>query len=361
MNFRIFFLLISFWFVSSAQAVNVKGLYSAEINLPVTQSEAQMLNKAFALAAEQVLIKVSGNKEAISGDLLLQAQQQASSWVAQHSVASLNELLPSDGGLVPGKQIRVTFYQESIDSFLSQNALPVWGNNRPSVLVWLASENNGIRRLSGSNAPSQILNDFALASSRVGVPIYAPLIDATDLQSITAADVWGFFEDSIADASKRYQTDAVAALRVSSYAGHIGGSLLVMQKAGETERFTLTGDTLEALLDQASAKLAYVFASRYASVRNAGSASVLTMQIGGVNNYASMAKVQAYLESIGVVREVTLVQVKEEQVEYRIAVDGDKQKLFNSISLSSLLVETPLNALDPDANRVVSYLYSGVN
>jgi len=361
MNSRIFFLLMVFWFTSSAQAVNVKGLYSAEINLPVTQSEANMLNQAFRLAAEQVLIKVSGNKEAIIGDLLSQARKQSAGWVAQHSVASLSELLPSDDGLVPGKQIKVTFYPESIDRFLSQNGLPVWGSNRPSVLVWLASENNGIRRLSGSNAPSQILNDFARASSLVGVPIYAPLIDQVDQNNITAADVWGFFEDTIANASQRYQTDAVAALRVSNYAGHIGGSLMVMQKTGETDRFVLTGDNLESLLDQASAKLANVFASRYASVRNSGSASRLNIQIGGVSNYSSMAKVQAYLESIGVVREVSLVQVKGEQVEYSVEIDGDKQKLFNSISLSRLLIEAPLNALDPDANRVVSYLYSGVN
>ena len=117
MNSRIFLLLISVFCISSVNAVPIQGLYSAEINLPVTQSEAQMLNEAFGLAAEDVLIKVSGDKNAITGDLLEQAKKKASTWVAQHSVASLSELLPSDDGLVPGKQVKVTFYQESIDGF----------------------------------------------------------------------------------------------------------------------------------------------------------------------------------------------------------------------------------------------------
>ncbi|MBU1295311.1 MAG: DUF2066 domain-containing protein [Gammaproteobacteria bacterium] len=361
MNSRIFLLLISVFCISPANAVPVQGLYSAEINLPVTQSEAQMLNEAFGLAAEDVLIKVSGDKNAITGDLLEQAKKKAPTWVAQHSVASLSELLPSDDGLVPGKQVKVTFYQESIDGFLSQSNLPVWGDNRPSVLVWLVNENNGVRALSGSKEPSDALNKLAQSTSKIGVPIYAPLLDDVDKRSLSASDVWGFFEDSIMNASKRYQTDSVAALRISNYAGQVGGNLLVLLKNGETERFVLRGENLNDLIDQASAYLAKAFSSRYASVRNSGSASKINIQVVGVTNYSIMNKVQSYLESIGVVRDVTLVQVDGEKIEFSIEIDGDKQKLFNSISLSRLLINAPLNALDPDANRVVSYQYSGVN
>ncbi|RBP84204.1 DUF2066 domain-containing protein [Marinomonas rhizomae] len=361
MNSRIFLLLISVFCISSAYAVPVQGLYSAEIKLPVTQSEAQMLNKAIGLAVEDVLIKVSGDKNAITGDLLGQAQKKAPTWVAQHSVASLSELLPFDDGLVPGKQIKVVFYQESIDDYLSQNNLPVWGDNRPSVLVWLVNENNGVRALSGTKEPSDALNKLAQSASEIGVPIYAPLLDDVDKRSLAVSDVWGFFEDSILNASKRYQTDSVAAMRVSNYAGQMGGNLLVLLKNGATERFVLRGESLDDLISQASSDLAKVFSSRYASVRNGGSASKVNIQVVGVTNYSIMNKVQSYFESIGVVRDVMLAQVNGNKVEFSIEIDGDKQKLFNSISLSRLLINAPLNALDPDANRVASYQYSGVN
>ncbi|ETI62504.1 DUF2066 domain-containing protein [Marinomonas profundimaris] len=360
MNSRIFLLLISVLFVSSANAVPVQGLYKAEINLPVTQSEAQMLNEAFGLAVENVLVKVSGDKDAITDDILDQAKEKASTWVAQHSVASLSELLSSENGLVPGKQVKVTFYQASIDNFLSQHNLPVWGDNRPSVLIWLVSDNNGVRTLSGSREPSETLNEFAHVTGGLGVPIYAPLLDDVDKKSISASDVWGFFEDSIASASNRYQTDSVAVLRVSHYAGHIGGGLLVMLKSGETERFDLSGETLSDIIEQGSSKLAKVFSSRYASVRDGSTASRLNVQVSGVVSYKIMNKVQSYLESIGVVRDVILVQVDGEKVAFSVEIDGDKEKFFNSISLSRLLIKAPLNALDPDANRVVSYQYSGV-
>lgn len=361
MDFRIFLLLISVFLTSSANAVPIKGLYSADINLPVGSSEAKMLNDAFSMAAEEVLIKVSGDKAAISASLLAQAKKQASTWVAQHSVMNLSDLLSWQGDFVPGRQIKVTFYQSSIDNFLSQNNLAVWGENRPSVLVWLATENRGVRVLSGSNAPSLVLNELAQSANAIGVPVYAPLLDEVDKNNLSATDVWGFFEDSIMKASQRYQTDSVAALRISQYAESVTGNMLVLLKNGDTERFSLNAETVQAVVEQASVYLAKVFSSRYASVRNNSSSNVLNIQIAGITSYKSMSKVQAYLESISVVRDVRLLQVEGEKIKFLIEIDGDRQKLFNSISLSRLLVNAPLNALDPDANRIVSYQYSGVN
>lgn len=359
MKSRIFIFLIGFFWIPLVSAIAIPGLYSADIKLPIVASEAQMLNEAFGLAVEAVLIKVSGDKDAIAGNVLKQAKKSAPTWVAQHSIASLSELLPSPEGGVPGKQVKITFYQASIDQFLSNNNLPVWGQERPSVLVWLVAETNGVRFLSGSNAPSVVLNEFAQSASALGVPIYAPLLDEVDKKSLTVADVWGFFEETISKASRRYQTDSVAALRVSDFSGQVSGNLLVLLSTGEAERFALAGNTYKDIVDQASVKLAKLFSSKYASVRNDYSANTLNVQITGVTGYGIMRNVQSHLESISVVRDVFLVQVNDGKIEFSIEIDGDKQKLFNSISLNGLLKQTPINALDPDANRVVKYQYSG--
>ncbi|TYL48165.1 DUF2066 domain-containing protein [Marinomonas sp. IMCC 4694] len=359
MKSHIFIFLIGFFWIPLVGAIAIPDLYSADIKLPVAASEAQMLNEAFGLAVEAVLVKVSGDKGAIVGKVLNQAKKNAPTWVAQHSIASLSDLLPSPEGGVPGKQVKVTFYQTSIDQFLSDNNLPVWGQERPSVLIWLAAEINGVRVLSGSNAPSVILNEFAQSASELGVPIYAPLLDEVDKNSLAVADVWGFFGETIAKASRRYQTDAVAALRVSDFSGQVSGNLLVLLSTGESVRFALMGQTHKEIVEQASVKLAKLFSSKYASVRNGYSANALTLQITGVTGYGIMRNVQSYLESISVVRDVLLVQVGDEKIEFLIEIDGDKQKLFNSISLSALLKKIPINALDPDANRVVKYQYSG--
>ena len=343
MNFRILVVLFSVFFVSYANAVPVKQIYRAEIKLPVEESEAKMLNQAFSQAVEQVLVRVSGDKAAITGSLLQEAQSKAATWVAQHSVVALNQLLLVDGQLVAGNQVTVVFYAESIDRFLSQKNLPVWGSDRPSVLVWAVNEDNGVRHLSGANAPSQLLNDLASSAAMSGVPIYAPLIDTVDKGAISSADVWGFFEGSIRQASKRYQTDAVAAIRVSNYSGSVSGSLLVLLSDGSSQRFSLSGEDLTALADQASADMAKVFSTRYAAVRNNQAESRFLIQVSGINSYSALNKVQTYLERVGVVRDAAIAGAKGDAVTFSIAINGSKQKLINSISLNSVLqqVEAP--------------------
>ena len=337
MNIRILVVLFSVFFVSLVNAVPVSNLYRADIQLPVVNSEEEMLGEAFSQAVEQVLVRVSGDKSAISGDLLQQAQSKAPSWVAQHSVVSLPQLLPFNGELVSGKKVSVVFYRASIDSFLSQHNLPVWGSNRPSVLVWAVSEDNGVRVLAGANSPSELLNDFAGSAAIAGVPIYAPLVDSVDQSVVSPADVWGFFEDSIAQASKRYQTDAVAALRVSNYAGAVSGSLLVLFNDGTTRRFSLSGESLQSLTDQASADMAKVLSTRYAAVRNGSAERHLAIRVSGVRSYSALNKVQAYLEKVGVVRDVFVLAAQDDVVTFSVTINGDKQKLMSSISLSSLL------------------------
>ncbi|MEO9654949.1 DUF2066 domain-containing protein [Marinomonas sp.] len=340
MKIRIFLFLVCVLSGSIANAVTVQGLYRADIKVPAIESESAMLNSAFSQAVKQVLIKVSGNEQAIRGNLLVQAQKSAASWVAQHSVVALPDLLSTESGLVPGRQVMVTFYRESIDGFLSQNNLPVWAENRPSVLVWLVNDDGASRQVSGANAPSVELNEFALAMTRKGVPVYAPLMDSVDQSEISAADIWGFFTDSIQQASRRYQTDVVAALRLSRFGESASGDLLLLLPSGDTQRFSIAGDDLNALLDTGAGHLAKALSDRYAAVRSRESSARFVLEVLGVSDFKQMDKVQAYLQSVGVVREVQLQHVKANQVAFSVDVDGGKDKLLSAIGLSRVLVPT---------------------
>ncbi len=336
MNIRILLFLLSVFYEPIVPALPVKDLYRASIKLPVMDSEEQMLNDAFSQAVEQVLIKVSGNKDAITGDLLKEADKDVSTWVEQYSVVFFNDLIPINGFLVSGKQVNVVFYHESIDQFLTQYNLSVWGNNRPPVLVWVVGENNGTRTLLGANTPSEILNDLEASAIKLGIPIYVPLMDSVDSSAISPSDVWGFFENKIKSASQRYQTDVLAALRVIQYDGLITCNLLVMTGV-DSQRFLLSGDNLQELVDQVSTYIAKTLSDRYAAVKNSKSKNRFKIHVSHVSSYLVMHKVQKYLKNIGVVRDVYVVNITNGSVTFSVTIDGDKKKLMDSILLSSLL------------------------
>ncbi|GAB3478071.1 DUF2066 domain-containing protein [Marinomonas epiphytica] len=342
MKIRIILLLMGFLSISLAQAVPVQGLYSAQITLPSQTSEQRLLQQAFQAAAKQVLTKVSGRSQDISGQVLSQASQQAASWVAQHSIIDLSDLLQQGDELVPGKQVNVTFYRSSIDGFLTANGLPIWGEDRPSVLVWLVVEDESGRNLYGANQPSERLNQLAQTVTSYGVPIYAPLLDRVDKAAISSADIWGGFEETIAAASRRYQTDAVLTVRLTDYQANKGLSqTLFLADQSQTERYQ--GEQLEPLITQLAIGIAEALSNRYASVKNADFTNQVKIRVAGINAFGELDKIQSYFTSMTLVQQAQLTAVMDEQADFLLTINGQKEKLMNTIALNATLIP----ALEP--------------
>lgn len=360
MNIRVLLLLVAMMLAPLAQAVSVSGLYRAEITLPLVSSEERLLNQAFSMAAREVLIKVSGDATAVSGDIFSDAAGLAATWVAQHSIEELSELSEvGDGRLVPTRKVSVAFYEQSINQFLSERLIPVWGSNRPSVLLWLAEDGVEGRQLSGVSQPSTLLSQVAEQGALTGLPLFAPLMDETDQRQISPSEVWGLFEDSIRDASRRYQTDVVAAVRIASVDAQYEGSMVVLFPSGESSQYQLKAESEVAISQQISYRLAKAFSDKYAAVRRLGNEQALLVQVKRISNWADLYQVQNYLDSLGVVRDVYLESLEKDRARFRVKIDGDSQKLVSTIALDRVLSRQEINALDPEANQVEPYLYNG--
>ncbi len=65
MNIRLLLIIWSLLITQSSFAVTVDNLYRAEIILPLINSETEVVNKAYELAIEEVLVKVSGDADAV--------------------------------------------------------------------------------------------------------------------------------------------------------------------------------------------------------------------------------------------------------------------------------------------------------
>ena len=359
MKIRLFFLIVSVLVAPFTSAVTVSNLYRAELVLPVEADEARLLNRAFAIAAQEVLERVSGNREAIDGRLLKEVRKNAATWVAQHAVETVSELLEVNGSLTPAKRITVTFYEQSINAFLSNNQLPIWGANRPSILLWLATDQGQGRDLAGVASPSILLNDISTHAAKLGLPIYAPLLDDIDKSSLAAAEVWGFFEDSIKLASRRYQTDIVVAVRANQQQALITGDALVIFPSSEVVMLPLSAVNTVEFAQSINEQLAALFTSKYAAVRDANEKRFVTLQVTGIGSFQDLQSVQNYLASIELVRSWHMVSLMDDKVQFKLSIDGNSDKLNSVIALDAILQSVQLSALDPDANKVISFHYNG--
>lgn len=359
MKIRLFILLIGFFLSHMAIAVTVSNLYRSEIILPDTKNEKVLLNRAFKMAAQEVLKKVSGQGGSVDRLANTTSLDQVNSWVAQHSIIELPDLMEINGENVIVKKVDVTFYEQSINQFLTANSLPIWGNNRPSILLWLVEDNGSGRLVSGARQPSEMLTLVSQRSSHYGLPIYAPLADSIDIDSISTSELWGFFDDSIRRVSERYQTDIVAVARLSLHESQFEGDVVLLFPKGESVSITLKAPSNDVLADTLNQKVAEVLSSKYAAVRENIEALVLKLQVSDINNYKDLNGVQTYLDKVALVRNWYLSSVKGKQAQFSLYIDGGEDKLINAIALDNVLAPNPLNALDPNANLVISYKYKG--
>jgi len=70
---------------------------------------------------------------------------------------------------------------------------------------------------------------------------------------------------------------------------------------------------------------------------NASTASGLTVYVVGVQDFTAFKQVQLYLKTIGVVRNVNLVSVDKDILQFNLLLDGDEQLLTTTIAAGNRL------------------------
>ncbi|WCN12859.1 DUF2066 domain-containing protein [Marinomonas mediterranea] len=358
---KFIFLFLVLFNLGSVYAAQTNDLYKEQTVLPSAMAEQSLLEDAFSESVEKVLVRVSGRADRIKGDVLAQAKKNAPAWVSQHSIVDLGELKLFGDERLPAKQVTVSFYPQSIDRFLSENALPVWGSNRPSVLLWLVEDHAGVRSMSGALSPSDLLRAVSLQAKEAGLAIYAPLLDDVDKAALTTGEAWGLFEDAIRSASKRYETDTVLVVRVSEFAGKVSAQANLLLPDTQSESLPLSSAEAEGVAVDVVSKLAKSFSDRYASIQGVDANSIALLDVDGIKTFEAVKQVERYLNSIGVVNGAQVSAVDGARVSFKVKVNGSKQKLRDSISLGHVISRLDVGALEPGANTIEFYKFNGVN
>jgi len=324
--------LLGFW--GTAMGVQTEGLYSAQVPLSVQSDSA--LNGAFDIALGEVLIKVTGRRDIWADGTVRSQFGGASALVQQYRMD-------------PDDEVWVLFDRVAIKRTLDQLGLPVWGDERPTTLVWLIMDaGTGQREIlaAGSNiqdiadlSPPARLDSIAALEESVretlqtaaearGVPLVLPLVDSEELRSISISAVWGGFAESLEIASERYGADAVLVGRarlLSSEQVQARWTLLA-----DEERMDWDGDVASG-----PNELADYFAARLAT--SIGTSRRILLQVNGVDSLDDYGRVNTYLEALDVVEGHAVDRVAGSEVIFSLEVRGDLDRLMRTIALRRVL------------------------
>ncbi len=319
-----------------AVIANPLNLYQAEV--PIASEETDQRKVGFRDALEQVLVKVTGNRGIASRSSLQEALNNAAPYVQQFSY----RVLPSEAqDEAPQRLLKVVFDKGLIDRLLREKRIPLWSSNRPLMLIWVGLETKGGRRLFDPERDRVARSEVESAGAERGLPIVFPLMDLEDRTQLQVADLWGEFESNIRMASRRYNPDLVATLRLSELDPTRWRGRWNLYEKGDVHSWEGSADTRQGVVAEGVNRLADMLAAKYAPVSTDEQLSKIRLQVDGVDNLRLYAEVTRHLESVGDIDGVETVSFEADRVTYDLLGGGSAAALGQALAVGGIIEPVP--------------------
>lgn len=349
--FITFFLLLGIFLTTAAQAVVLSSIYADQITVPSRSTAIQ--KTAMAHALKNVFIKASGNTKIATIPAIADAIKHPDKYVRNFSYNENNE----DNSIT----LHVDFSSDAVNNLLNQLGQPMWGKNRPLILVWFATQNQAAPQLlnTNDNESIKILNN---STKHRGLPIILPILDLTDLQTIQPADVWAPFINVIRKASLRYSPDAILIIRLDQ--SNPNNLISHWALLSQDKQFTwdVKSNDEKTILQTGVDDVTELLAKQFSVTKSEQSSNDITITITNLKNVDDYAKIFHYLNELSGVTNVEVQNVSADQAKFILTLNVDIKTLRRTLKLNSKLSNiTPDNNSDDDNKTLETNLIYKLN
>ena len=314
-------------------AIRVPGLYEAEVY--VEDQTAQVRQSAMKTAMELVLVKLTGDRNAHTRMELQTVIENADNYVLQYRYLEPNQGLALTG-MNNQLTINIRFDETNLNNVLRNLGIQVWGRERPSTLIWIASQDASFREILMPETSPEVFTGIENRAKERGIVLINPLFDLQDSSALRASDIWGEFHFSVRNASQRYYPDIILTGKIESPVPGIWEGQWTVYLNDDIEQYFTQGSYQEAVLREGIAGLADIIATNYSHsiIADVGSVMLQVIDIITVEQYAKVLK---YFESLSPVTNVEVVEIKPGSVDFNIQAHGGSSAVIQAINFGRVL------------------------
>ncbi len=342
---HIFLLVLVFIpaFINPAFAVEVKGLDQASV--PVESRSNADKNTALKAAMAKVIVKNTGDASVLQNPVIAAQVKNPNGFLVQFGYED------KEGQLY----LKGQFDERRIIQLLRQAQVPVWGKQRPLVLVWLSFQDENMQRNLLSDASEQELRKlFEQDATDQGVPLLFPVMDLDDMMQVSEADVRGNFPEAVSSASGRYQADYFALANIQQQADGMTTyrfDLYPMKEDSGIWR-PLTESAMTVVSDAEAVNamvsgLSQYFVSQYA-VADSGFNEEVSVVFEGIDTMTKLKALEQYVGQLTVAKTAVIASIQGAKVVYRFTLFGSEKDLERQLNLEPRLEAVTL-PLEPFA------------
>jgi len=327
---RLIVYLLALWLgvlaPESVAAGEVKSLFTAEVELRGADDAAR--NAAFRDALKIVLRRLV-RRESLDDPGARALLVEAPRYVRQFEPA------PSAGGEPAAGRLRVAFAGPAVLQALEARDIPAWGPQRPDVVVWLATEENG-QRLWAADALPGIATLLEQAAGQRGLPLRLPNLDAADRQSLSVDAVAGGNEAAIRAASTRHGAPAILAGFLSRKAENLWETAWRLYHGEESRVWNEKAASLPEAINAGFGGAYDALALRDLPAEE--ESAVLEVDIIDVRGPADFQRARRNLQSLEGARNVEPVRITPDTATFRLELPGGQDALSQQVGAIGELV-----------------------
>ncbi|TDM55018.1 DUF2066 domain-containing protein [Aliivibrio fischeri] len=297
-------------------------LYHTEVQL-TGSDKAENIAKQEGLV--NVLIKVSGQTDIAQNEVIKKALTQSDRYVTQMSFVEYDDA---------PRAMKLGYNSKMVLNLLTQSEQSVWETPRKSVLVWIVNEYNYQRSIIWEQSNNSLITRIKEAANERGLPVMFPVGDFDDVTSIEIPDLWGNFKKPIADASERYNPQAILVVKVRGNSSSWTLFDTTPQYLPTTSTKPLEGRESGAvqLADMVNNVSDY-FAKKYTKNLGAVVSQSEMISIEGVHSTRAFFTIEKQLKQLNSVASVQVDTIQGNKVTYTLNLLGDFEQ-FNQELLS---------------------------
>lgn len=311
-----------------AMALTNVDLYRTEIVLDQTVENADA--QARAEGMKEVIVKASGDRNAVTNPVVQKALKQSAQYLAQLSYGQAN-----------GEQtLRMGFSAPHIRSLLSQAQLPVWPAARANLLVWLVEEGQADRNIVWEHSNSAVLTQMQAEAEKRGLPLTVPVGDFDDITGVAVSDLWGGFIQPVGQASQRYPVDAV--LVVKAQGNSLRWTLYDQKPAtiGITRQAPLSGSNNGAdAADKMINQISDYYAKKSAVVVASESSQAIKVRFTELNDAVGFFTLENQLKKLSSVASLDILKIQGNQVTFNVHLLSSEQEFEQEVNRLGDLVQ----------------------
>ena len=335
-------LIISFVVPEFSLAAAPKDINKVVLTVD-TQGAAER-ERGVRLGLAEILVRLSGLQSVIDDPAAGELIDKAETYLLQYSYEDL--VVQVEDEQVEGaeldktiKQLILEYDHNALMVEMKRRGLPMWGLNRPPILIWWAQDDAGPRRLIGAEDVDDVNQLIDANQVRRGLPVVMPLLDLEDQSHIKVSDVWGFFSESVAEASERYGSSVVLMAKSRQLAPDrwsLSWNLSVNNVETWDERI---GADLSSLTVQLFDHVAERLATLYAVVPSAEERLSVAVTVEGIHGLEQYAQLMAYLDNMVAIEKAVPVRIEGDVIDFQFELVGELEQLERTIALDGKMRE----------------------